>query len=114
MLVAIVIPVTVWVAISLRDYSNETSYKLCIKVPLELSRMQFTVRHIRDGAGDSPPGAISYKEDLPFPNPDADGRTCRDLSFPRHIGVMFKVYVTYKGVEFDRVKKILLNAGYID
>ena len=113
-LIAIVVPLTVWLATNVRESSNQASYKLCIKVPQTLLQMPFTVRHVRDGAGEPPPGGLSYKSDVRFPNAQSDGRTCQDLSFPRHVGIMFKVYVSYTDIEFDAVKKILEDAGYTD
>lgn len=113
-LVAIVVPVTGWLATRVQRLGDQTSYQLCIKVPPALSQMPFTVRHVRDGAGESPPRGLSYKSDLRFPNPQADGGTCQELVFPRHVGVMFKVYVSYSNMEFDNVAKILTEAGYTD
>src|SRR5262249_32717408 len=81
---------------------------------------------VRDGAGESPPGGYSYKGDLKFPPPQSDGQTCQTLTFPSHVGVMFKVYVSYTeppgasyprfedSIEFRNVKKTLEESGYIE
>src|SRR6266567_7171622 len=92
---------------------SETGYNLCIKVPPTLAQRPFVVRHVRDGAGKSPV-LQAYKVDLPFPPPQADGKTCRELNFPQHVGVMFKVSVAYEGLEFASVKATLEGAGYTD
>jgi hypothetical protein len=113
-LVAIFVPLAILLFSNIKESSTQTAYKLCITVPQALSPMPFTVRHVRDGAGEPPPGGLTYKSDLRFPTAQSDGRACQELSFPSHVGVMFKVYVSYSDMEFDSVKKILEEAGYTD
>jgi hypothetical protein len=112
-LIAVVLPLSVWLGAHLRESANQVSYTLCIKIPDALSQMPFTVRHVRDGAGESPSG-LAYKEDLLFPKPTSDNRSCQVLSFPRHVGIIFKIYVTYGDMNFEYVRKILEDAGYTD
>jgi len=114
LLVAVVVPLTGWVMSRVSASRNMTTFKLRIVIPKELRDMPFFVRHVRDGAGELPRGGLSYKEDRPFPRPGSDLQTSQTLTFPRHVGVLFKVYVEYGDADFDQVREALEGSGYVE
>jgi hypothetical protein len=114
LMVAIVVPLTGWFVTRVSASRNMTTFALRIQIPKELQSMPFAVRHVRDGAGAPPVGAQSYKEDKRFPKPRPDQLSTQTLTFPRHVGVLFKVYVDHGDVAFDEVKRHLEDAGYTD
>ena len=114
LMVAIVVPLTGWFVTRVSASRNMTTFNLRIQIPEGLQGMRFVVRHVRDGAGAPPLGAQSYKEDKPFPKPRPDQLTTQTLTFPRHVGALFKVYVEHGDMDFDEVKRILESAGYTD
>ena len=114
MLVAIAVPLTAWLSARINASRSQTSFTLRINIPEELKHMRFVVRHVRDGAS-SWQGGSAYKEDKPFPPPGKDDlQTSQKLVFPRHVGILFKVYVIYDGRSFDDTRGILEKAGYIN
>ena len=114
LMVAIVVPLTGWLVTRVSVARNMVTFSLRIQIPKELQSLQFVVRHVRDGAGELPRGGQSYKEDKPFPKPGPDLQTTQTLTFPRHVGVLFKVYVELGDTSFDKAKEILEQAKYIE
>jgi hypothetical protein len=41
-------------------------------------------------------------------------QTAQKLSFPHHVGVLFKIYVEYRDMSFEHVKEALESTGYVE
>jgi hypothetical protein len=106
--VGAMIPLTAWLVTRIRASPNLTSVQVNLKIPQELGHLRFFVRPIRDGAGPWPSGE-AFKEDRPFPKPEPGGYTSQTLVFPRHLGVLFKVYVEFSDMDFATVSRYLTD-----
>jgi hypothetical protein len=111
-LVAAMVPLTAWLVTRISVSRSQTSFQLNLIIPQALRHMPFFVRHIRDGAARWS-GGEAFKEDRRFPAPGPDGVTSQRLVFPRRVGVLFKVYVEFQGMDFPTVRNHLTAAGYL-
>jgi len=90
----------------------DKSILVIIPKNLRSENLDFGLLHIRNGKDEVPGSGPLINSEIQLQPTDKNNQYHASVLVPRNIGFQYKLFVDYSGVDFERVKELLKDAGF--